>query len=186
LLIKKEKFIWTDVEEEAWTSAKTLCSLNLRLTVPYADDDLVLATDASKIAASACLFRVNNGKLDLVSINSKYFSTTDMNKSSYALESIALAYGLKVCTSYILNCKGTVKLFTDSRSLLYAKRNHRRSLMLNSVLNFIENFVSMANVEIFHVPGELNICADVFSRAISENLNCSIQRLHLSARNGQL
>jgi hypothetical protein len=50
--------------------------------------------------------------------------------------------------------------------------------MLNSVLNFIENFVSMANVEIYHVPGELNICADVFSRAISENLNCNIQRLH--------
>jgi hypothetical protein len=59
----------------------------------------VLATDASKIAASACLFRVNNGKLDLVSIklSANILALTDMN----ALESIALAYGLKVCASYI-------------------------------------------------------------------------------------
>jgi hypothetical protein len=177
-LIKKRKFTWTAVEEEAWNSAKALCTLNLRLTVPNAEDDLVLATDASKIAVSACLFRVNDGNLDLVSVNSKYFSTTDMHKSSYALESIALAYGLKVCASYILNCKGTVKLFTDSRSLMYAKRNTKRNLMLNSTLNYIENFVSMKNIEIYHVPGELNICADVFSRAVSENLNCLIPREH--------
>ena len=178
LLIKNRKFVWTEIEEEAWNHAKTLCSLNLRLTVPNAEDDLVLATDASKIAASACLFRVNNGDLDLVSVNSKCFSTTDMHRSSYTLESIALAYGLKACASYILNCKGTVKLFTDSRSLLYAKRHHRRNFLINSTLNYIENFISMANIQIYHVPGELNICADVFSRAISENLNCGIKREH--------
>ncbi len=66
LLIKKMKFIFTDVEKEAWNSAKALCTLNLRLTVPNAEDDLVLATDVSKIAVSACLFRVNDGNLDLV------------------------------------------------------------------------------------------------------------------------
>ncbi len=155
-----------------------MCTLNLRLTVPNAADDLVLATDASKIAVSACLFRVNDGNLDLVSVNSKYFSTTDMQKFSYPLQSIALAYGLKVCASYILNCKGTVKLFTDCRSLMYAKRNTKRNLMLNSTLNYIENFVSMKNIEIYHVPGELINCADVFRRAVSENLNCLIPREH--------
>ena len=177
-LIKVGKFKWTSVEEEAWMSAKELCSLNLRLTIPDAEDDLVLATDASRIAASACLFRVKHGKLELVSVNSKYFSVTDMTKCSYVLESIALAYGLKMCASYILNCKGTVKLFTDNRSLTYAKRETKRSIMVNSVLNYIQNFLSTANIEIYHLPGQLNICADVFSRAISENLNCSILKEH--------
>jgi hypothetical protein len=177
-LIKVGKFKWTSVEEEAWMSAKELCSLNLRLTIPDAEDDLVLATDASRIAASACLFRVKHGKLEFVSVNSKYFSVTDMTKCSYVLESIALAYGLKMCASYILNCKGTVKLFTDNRSLTYAKRETKRSIMVNSVLNYIQNFLSTANIEIYHLPGQLNICADVFSRAISENLNCSILKEH--------
>ncbi len=38
--------------------------------------------------------------------------------------------------------------------------------------------MSMKNIDIYHVPGELNICADVFSRAVSENLNCQIPRVH--------
>jgi hypothetical protein len=54
LLIKNKKFKWTAVEEEAWNSAKTQCSLNLRLTVPNTEDDLVLATDASKMCRLAC------------------------------------------------------------------------------------------------------------------------------------
>ncbi len=66
-----------------------------RLTIPEPCDELVLATDASKIAASAVLYRVRNGKLELVACNSKYFSVTDLNKCSYVLEAIALGYGLK-------------------------------------------------------------------------------------------
>ena len=143
--------------------------------MPDEYDDLVLATDASKIAAAACLFRVKNKNLELVACNSKYFSINDCMKSSYVLESIALAYGLKTFASYILNCKSTVKIFTDSRSLIYLKRNVKKSLIVNSTLNYIENFLSLANVEIYHVPGELNICADIFSRAISNNLERSLK-----------
>ncbi len=36
----------------------------------------------------------------------------------------------------------------------------------------------MKNIEIYHVPGEMNICADVFRRAVSENMNCLIPREH--------
>ena len=36
------------------------------------------------------------------------------------LESIALAYGLKIYSAYILNCTGTIKIFTDAKSLIYA------------------------------------------------------------------
>ena len=60
--------------------------MNLRLTIPDPSDELVLATDASKIAASAILYRVRDGKLELVACNSKYFSVTDLNKCSYVLE----------------------------------------------------------------------------------------------------
>jgi hypothetical protein len=148
------------------------------LTVPEPGDNLVLTTDASKIAASACLFRERNGKLELVAVNSKYFAATDLNKCSYMLESIALAYGLKTYASYILNCTSCVKIFTDAKSLIYAKRNATHSILLNSVLTFLQNFVSLVNVEIYHVPGTVNVLADVMSRAISDNLNCTLPREH--------
>jgi len=80
------------------------------LTIPDPDDELILTTDASKIAASACLFRVKNGQLQLVSVSSKYFSTTtDLNKNSYMLEAISLAYALKVFAPYLLNCQNKIK-----------------------------------------------------------------------------
>ncbi len=81
-ILRKREWHWGDTEEEAWTIAKQLSGLGLKLTIPDKTDDLVLTTDASKVAASACLFRVKDGKLDLVAVNSKYFNVTDLNKCS--------------------------------------------------------------------------------------------------------
>jgi hypothetical protein len=177
-MLRKREFRWTEIEETSWQLAKTLATLNLRLTLPDPKDNLVLTTDASKIAASACLFREKNGKLELVGVNSKYFSVVDLNKCSYMLESIALGYGLKVFASHILNCESTVRIFTDAKSLIYAKRASTHSIMLNSTLNYLQYFVSLVNVEIYHLPGYVNILADVMSRAISENINCALTMEH--------
>ncbi len=127
-MLRKREWKWGPVEEEAWTIAKQLSGLGLKLTIPDSTDDLVLTTDASKVAASACLFRVRDNRLDLVAVNSKYFNVTDLNKCSYVLESIALAYGLKIFASYILNCEGKIRVFTDARSLIYCKRNSTHSV----------------------------------------------------------
>jgi len=177
-LLRKREWKWGEVEEESWTLAKQISGLGLRLTIPDASDDLVLTTDASKVAASACLFRVKDNKLELVAVNSKYFNVTDLNKCSYVLESIALAYGLKVFASYLLNCEGTIKVFTDAKSLIYCKRNSTHSILLNSTLNYLTNFVTLTNMELYHLPGDVNVCADVLSRAIADNLNCALNREH--------
>ena len=177
-LLRKKTFSWGPIEELAWTQAKALVSLNLQLTVPDPDDDLVLTTDASKVAAAACLFRVKDKKMQLVSVSSKYFSTVDLNKNSYMLEAISLAYALKVFAPYLLNCQAKVKIFTDARSLIFAKRMSTHSILLNSTLNYLTNFVSLLDVEIYHLPGNVNVLADVLSRAISNNLNCNLSKEH--------
>ena len=107
-LLRKGEFTWGPIEEMSWKMLKSVATMGLRLTIPEPENDLVLCTDASKIAASACLFRDKNGVLELVGVNSKYFAVTDLNKCSYMLESIALAFGLKVFSSYILNCTGKI------------------------------------------------------------------------------
>ncbi|MEG1724594.1 MAG: RNase H-like domain-containing protein [Anaerovoracaceae bacterium] len=177
-LLRKGQFTWGPIEEQSWNMLKAVSTLGLRLTIPEPHENLVLATDASKIAASACLFRDRGGVLELVAVNSKYFSTTDLNKCSYMLESIALSFGLKTYASYILNCEATVKIFTDAKALIYAKRNSTHSILLNSTLTYLQNFVSLVNVEIYHVPGTVNVLADVMSRAISDNINCALPREH--------
>jgi dUTPase len=177
-IIRKQKFSWGPVEELAWTQAKRLVSLSLSLVVPEPSDDLVLTTDASKIAASACLFRSKNGKLELISASSKYFNIADLNKNSYTLEAISLAYAFKVFAPYLLNCEGTIRIFTDAKSLIYAKRMQTHSILMNNVLNYITNFISLIKVELYHLPGQLNVLADILSRAITDNLNCSLPKEH--------
>ena len=40
----------------------------------------------------------------------------------------------------------------------------------------------MANIEIYHLPGNINRLADIMSRAISENLNCNLPKEHPISR----
>ncbi len=75
-----------------------------------------------------------------------------------------------------------IKIYTDARSLIYAKRMSTHSVLLNSTLNYLTNFVSMLNISIYHIPGSINVLADVLSRAISDNLNCNIPREHPISR----
>ena len=59
-MLKKKEFTWGPIEERAWNSAKALSVLGLKLTVPNPEDDLILTTDASKVAAAGCLFTVES------------------------------------------------------------------------------------------------------------------------------
>ena len=77
-----------------------------------------------------------------------------------------------------MNCESKIKIFTDAKSLIYAKRNSTHSILLNGTLNYLANFISMGNVEIYHVPGDVNVLADVMSRAIADNINCTLPREH--------
>ncbi|RPH76228.1 MAG: hypothetical protein EHM77_09445, partial [Planctomycetaceae bacterium] len=177
-LLRKKEFSWGPIEDLSWQLAKQIATLNLRLTIPEPDDDLVMTSDASKVAAAACLFRVRNNSLQLVSVTSKYFSTVDLNKHSYMLEAISLAYGLKTFAPYILNCQGKIKIFTDAKALIYAKRQSTHSILLNSTINYLSNIVSLVNVELYHLPGTVNVLADILSRAIADNLNCNLAKEH--------
>ena len=94
------------------------------------------------------------------------------------MESIALAYSLKLYSAYLLNCTGMIKIFTDAKSLIYAKRNATHSILLNSTLTYITNLVSLVNIEIYHIPGTINRLADIMSPAISDNLQCGLMKEH--------
>jgi hypothetical protein len=177
-LLRKKVFQWTEIEEKAWQTAITLTKLNIQLTIPEPTDTLLLTTDASKVAASAVLFTVKNDQLQLVSATSKYFSTADLGKCSYFLEAISLAYGIKCFAPYLLNCQSKILIYTDAKALIYAKRMSTHSILLNNTLTYLTNFVSIANVELYHLPGAVNVLADVLSRAIADNLNNKLPKEH--------
>ena len=177
-MLRKKIFQWTEIEEKAWQTAITLTKLNIQLTIPEPTDTLLLTTDASKVAASAVLFTIKNDRLQLVSATSKYFSTADLGKCSYFLEAISLAYGIKCFAPYLLNCQSKILISMDAKALIYAKRMSTHSILLNNTLTYLTNFVSIANVELYYLPGAVNVLADVLSRAIADNLNNKLPKEH--------
>ena len=62
--------------------------------------------------------------------------------------------------------------------MIHAKRNQMHSILLNSALTYITNFVSLVNIEIYHIPGPVNRLADIMSRAISESLQSGLTKEH--------
>ena len=45
-LLQKNEFRWTEIEELAWQLLKQVSTLNLQLTIPDSQDNLVLTTNA--------------------------------------------------------------------------------------------------------------------------------------------
>ncbi len=52
------------------------------------------------------------------------------------------------------------------------------SILLNNTLTYLTNFVSIANVDLYHLPGTVNVLADVLSRSIADNLNNKMPKEH--------
>ena len=120
--------------------------MNLRLTIPDPRDNLVMYTDASKVAASACFIREKRWEIRAcVPVNSKHFSTTDLNKCSYILESIALAFALKSYAAYLLNCEAE-----ERRSLSYTLERVEHELKLTKeVIESVDPYdIRINNIEI--------------------------------------
>ena len=52
----------------------------------------------------------------------------------------------------------------------HAKRNHKNSLSLNTILNNLSSYVSLRNIEFFHIKNRINVLPEILSRAIRDTL----------------
>ena len=55
-ILRSGIFSWTQEADDAWNNIKSLIALDIRLTVPEQDEQLLVTTDASKIACSGILW----------------------------------------------------------------------------------------------------------------------------------
>ena len=88
------------------------------------------------------------------------------------LEAISLAYAFKIFAPYILKNQS---LYWHRKPHFF-KHNSTHSILLNSALQYLINFVSLVNVELYNLPGNVNVIADDLSRAIADNLNCNLTK----------
>ena len=163
-MIRNKIFCWEEEHEIAWTHLKHLITLNIRLSIPNPDLELVGSSDTSKIAVAGCLWnwdRVQN-KLNLIGCMSKLLSVTDSYKPPFYKECLALCLNLKYFECYILGSKFMMTCLCDARGIMYLHRNKEHSSRLTTISLYLSQF---NNLRIWHIPGNQNQLSDIFSRS---------------------
>jgi dUTPase len=166
-ILRSGLFTWPEEADLAWTRIKSLVALDIRLTIPYQNEKLLLSTDASKVACSCILWVLREEKLKVVGCYSKLFSHTDSLKNIHYKETYALVLGLDHFRPYLLNTSQPISIFTDARALIWVGRNREYSIACNGLMNKLAKIQMEIPYNIYSVPSEVNYLADIFSRSFN-------------------
>ena len=134
-ILRSGIFSWTKEADDAWNSIKALRTLDIRLTVPEEDEQLLITTDASKSACSGILWVQREDDLRIVGCYSKLFSPTDSLKNIHFKETFALVQSFNHFRPYLLNSTKPIIVFTDARALMWVSRNREYSIACSRLVN---------------------------------------------------
>ena len=168
-IVRSQIFSWNEAADLAWQRIKAVIALDIKLTVPERDEQLILTTDASKVACSCILWVHRKESLRVVGCYSKLFSHTDSLKSIHFKETYALVLAFDHFKPYLLNTQKSVIVFTDARALMWVGRNREYSIACNGLVNKLAKIQLEIPHVVYSVPSEVNFLADVFSRAFSSS-----------------
>ena len=166
-IVRSQIFTWNEEADLAWQRLKALIALDIRLTIPEREEQLVITTDASKIACSCILWVSRGDTLRVVGCYSKLFSHTDSLKSIHFKETYALVLAFEHFKAYLLNTQKSVIVFTDARALMWVGRNREYSIACNGLVNKLAKIQLEIPHVVYSVPSEVNYLADIFSRAFT-------------------
>ncbi|MFN9903622.1 MAG: RNase H-like domain-containing protein, partial [bacterium] len=162
-------FSWDKKVNEAWERIMTIIALDIKLTIPQREEQLVLTCDASKVAISCILWVEQKNDLRVVGCYSKLFSHTDSLKSIHFKETYAMVEGFRHYRPYLLSSSKSIIVFTDARSLMWVSRNREYSIACNGLVNKLAQIQLEIPHIVYSVPSEVNYLADLFSRAFQDS-----------------
>ena len=159
-------FKWDRACSEAYNEIKLLISLNIKNQIFDSNREVIIQTDSSKLAIGIVAWQPDDyGKLQLLDTKSSFLTASQMRKQPVERECSAITYALDQFQDYILGCKKTVYLLTDSKPLVALKR----SKLTNS--RFYEQSIlltSFPNLEVVFLHGKNLAISDILSRSFND------------------
>jgi len=160
MLSKDKKFSWQTEQEDAYQTLKSLIANSVVLAYPDFSRPFILRTDASSVGLGCVLGQMTiDGFERPIAFASRSLSKTERNYHPTERECLGIVWALKKFEHYL---EGQVfSLQTDNRALLW----------LNSMKDVNSKFMSWSlkiqdfQPQITHIPGKLNVVADILSRA---------------------
>lgn len=163
LLMKTEKFCWTEKCQEAFEEIKEVLASDSCLVHFNPELPIVLTTDASAEGISAVLSHVIKGEERMIGCVSRTLMPAEKNYSTIHREALAIYYGVTKFHQYLYGHRWTLK--TDHRPLIALFGEHRGiPAMYANRLQRWAAYLSSFNYVIQHVKGENNPVADCLSR----------------------
>ena len=151
LTSKKNKFVWTTVEQEAFDEMKRIIGRDALLAYPDFDDEFIIHTDASKTQLGAVISQKGRP----IAFYSRKLSDAQTRYTTTERELLSIVETLKEFRNILLGQK--VKIYTDHKNLTYKQFNTDRVMRWRLL---IEEY----GPEIIYVKGLDNVAADALSR----------------------
>ena len=181
ILLRLDGFQWDKKCEESWNKLKLIILADIKITIPDKNDQLILCTDASKVALSQVLFTINkNNEFKVAGLNSKILSTGDALRDVNFKESLSLAIGLKHFLAYLVESNKPPLILCDARNLLALGRSKERSIFANNMCNYLAKLAQLFQFNIYSIPSEMNLLSDLFSRSFPNSNYISGNKYNLS------
>ena len=162
LLHKDNKFVWGEIQEEAFKNLKTILTSTQVLAHYDNNKRTVLAVDACNSGLGGCLYQESEGKLKPVAYASKSLSDTESRYAIIEKEALAVTWGCERFSQYLIGRQFEIQ--TDHRPLVASLQTKR----LDSLSPRLQRFkmrLSRYDYWITYVPGKQQSVPDAFSRS---------------------
>lgn len=154
------KLPWDNDAEAAFERVKSELAKIPELVPPDPSRGFILTTDASERAVGACLSQMVDGEEMPIAFLSKKLSPSQSKWSAIEREAFAVVWALGRLDTWLFGMK--IQVRTDHNPLTYLSRSASDSARLTRWSLALQKY----DLEVRHIKGALNRCADALSRLV--------------------
>ena len=162
-VIRDKKFSWGSDQQTAFRDLKNSLATATHLAYPSNGDQLVLTTDASKVAIGSVLEAVNHRGKRPLAFFSRTLTKTERRYSAFDRELLAIHASIRHFRHMV--CGSHFTVFTDHKPIITAL--HKTGDPWSDRQRAHLSAISESGAEVQYTKGTDNVVADALSRAVS-------------------
>jgi hypothetical protein len=159
---KNARFVWGDVQQNAFEQLKEALTMPPVLQIPDFSKEFTLICDASDCAISAVLHQKIGEDLAPIAYSSRLLSAVERRYSIHERECLAVIYGCEKYRSYLEHKE--FSLFTDNQALAWLLRHAKE---LGRIGRWVLRLAPF-KFRVSHISGKANVVADCLTRQYEE------------------
>ena len=173
---KGQQFVWTEAQEQAFTTLKQHLVLSPVLASPADDGEYIPDTDASLVGLGVVLQQRQEGEVRVIAYASRVLSRTERNYSTTRRELLAVLFGFKQFRQFLLGRHFVLRV--DHSALTYLRKTPEIIGQAARWLDYIEEY----NFSIVHRSGSAHSNCAALSRRPEERESRYCDRIRKAAK----